>query len=104
MVEKLRLNLHIPYVMSLVDFITGAFDNSALLETHDTASTLRPSATTSAAQTSSTFFSVYGSLKQPEIVLYADPTIIDSRILVLYVSSFQFTVVFQCSDYLLAVN
>ena len=90
MVEKLRLNVHIPLLLVLMDFFTTSLDTGTIVDTLDMPSAPRGAASAgadnSAAAAANTTFNVYGSLKQPEIVLYTDPTAADSRAFILYVS------------------
>ena len=91
MVEKLRLNVHIPLLLVLMDFFTTSLDTGTIVDTPDMPTAPRP-----AGGAASTSFNVYGSLKQPEIVLYTDPTKADSRAFILYVSIFFACFFFFC--------
>ena len=88
MVEKLRLNVHIPLLLVLMDFFTTSLDTGTIIDAPDVPATPRAAAGVdiSAGGASSTSFNVYGSLKQPEIILYTDPTSADSKAFILYVS------------------
>ena len=88
MVEKLRLNVHIPFMLVLYDFIIGSLDTGTIVDAPDIPAAARSSSGSdnSAAGTVSTSFNVYGSLKQPEVVIFADPSVADSRVFVVYVS------------------
>lgn len=88
MVEKIRFNVHLPYIMTLVDFFMGSVDTGTLPDMPDMPVAPHPihAPDGNAAASASTSFSVYGSLKQPEIVFFADPSSPESRVIVLYVS------------------
>lgn len=94
-VEKLRLNVHIPYLLVLLEFFKGALETVS-----QSTSTAPPSVPSGRPQVlapplvsedgqdsgaKQSAIAVYGSLKRPEIVLFADPTKADSRVAVLYV-------------------
>ncbi|XP_012945076.2 vacuolar protein sorting-associated protein 13A, partial [Aplysia californica] len=101
MVEKVRLNVHIPYMLILLDFFNGAMETvnqksqqvtspstpggRSLALPHYQAQPIissdEPGSSPGPAQST---FTVSGSLKQPEIVLYADPTKANSRAAILY--------------------
>ncbi|KAK7492082.1 hypothetical protein BaRGS_00016746 [Batillaria attramentaria] len=86
MVEKLRINVHIPLMLILLDFFKSSFDTGTL-DTTDMPSAPQPTLppnTASSAAVASTSFNVYGSLKQPEIVLFADPTSANSRVFMIH--------------------
>ncbi|XP_076444664.1 LOW QUALITY PROTEIN: intermembrane lipid transfer protein VPS13A-like [Babylonia areolata] len=88
MVEKLRLNVHIPFMLVLSDFLWAAVDTGTLMDTPDLPSAPRPPAAgadnSAVANGASPAFNVYGSFKQPEIVVFADPTLVESRVFALY--------------------
>ncbi|XP_025099873.1 vacuolar protein sorting-associated protein 13A-like isoform X2 [Pomacea canaliculata] len=86
MVEKIRFNVHLPYIMTLVDFFMGSVDTGTLPDMPDMPVAPHPihAPDGNAAASASTSFSVYGSLKQPEIVFFADPSSPESRVIVLY--------------------
>ena len=98
MVEKLRLNVHIPLLLVLMDFFTTSLDTGTIMDTLDVPAIPRSAAgvDTSAGGASSTSFNVYGSLKQPEIILYTDPTSADSRAFILYVSVLRVDPLLDC--------
>lgn len=105
LVEKLRLNVHISYMLVLLKFFNGAMET--VNQSSSTASptepngrngrahimppsapTASPGDPSNSASPALSSLTVYGSLKQPEIVLFADPTEVDSRVVILHVCSY----------------
>ncbi|KAL8622223.1 hypothetical protein ACOMHN_043746 [Nucella lapillus] len=88
MVEKLRLNVHIPFMLVLIDFFTGAIDTGTVVDVPDMPSASRPAAggdnSASSGGGAGTAFNVYGSLKQPEIIVFADPSSAESKAFAIY--------------------
>ncbi|BFZ09736.1 hypothetical protein BsWGS_12775 [Bradybaena similaris] len=101
LVEKLRLNVHISYMLVLLKFFNGAMEtvnqssstasptepNGRNGQAHimpPAAPTASPGDPSNSASPALSSLTVYGSLKQPEIVLFADPTEVDSRVVILH--------------------
>ncbi|XP_048240040.1 vacuolar protein sorting-associated protein 13A-like isoform X2 [Haliotis rufescens] len=82
MVEKLRLNVSVPYAVVLYSFFQASFQTIG--DTNNYSMEASTTFTPPVQSAPTTTLSVYGSLKQPEIVLYADPCNYDSRVIVLY--------------------
>ena len=89
--EKVILNIQIPYIMELSSFFTEAFSTpedkkkTANLPGAATSNVPVPVPVTSPDH-QTPVMTVYFSVKQPEIVLFADPESENSRILVMNVS------------------
>jgi hypothetical protein len=107
MVEKIRVNVPVPFMLVLWEFFKGAIDTGTIIDTPDmpapiplppsTTTAAKPVATDNASAAGAgggaagTSFNVYGSLKQIEVVLFADPMKADSKVFVLYVSGIFFS-------------
>ncbi|XP_055887721.1 intermembrane lipid transfer protein VPS13A-like isoform X3 [Biomphalaria glabrata] len=93
-VEKLQLNVNTPFMLVLLEFFNGAMDTvnqstkkdeSSLDSGHSFITPQPPQDVTEIQESPAhTSFTIEGSLKEPEVVLYADPTQTDSRVLILY--------------------
>ena len=91
MMEKVILNVQIPYIMELSSFITEAFsapqDKKPATSPSGTATLNIPvSVPVTSPDHQTPVMTVYFSVKQPEIVLFADPESENSRTLVMNVS------------------
>ncbi|GFR60476.1 vacuolar protein sorting-associated protein 13A-like, partial [Elysia marginata] len=116
-VDKLRLNVHIPYMLALMSFFNGAMETvnqessssspakvpysnqysrqhaprpvastseQPPLRADNQNSPSSPSQSPTSASPPVRSFTLYGRLKEPEIVLFADPTQLNSRVAVLH--------------------
>ncbi|KAK6170959.1 hypothetical protein SNE40_019236 [Patella caerulea] len=81
MVEKLQLNVHIQYQLLLIDFLLSALQTPSTIQTTD--SQYQPVSQSSEPTTQTSSLNFYGTLKQPRIVLFTDPTSEDSRVIIM---------------------
>ena len=101
MMEKVIINVQIPYIMELSSFFTESLsDPDEKKQVTSPAGGVSPAVPVPVPVTSpdhqTPVMTVYCSVKQPEIVLFADPESDNSRILVMNVS----IVIVQLSDFL----
>ncbi|KAH9508956.1 hypothetical protein Btru_048395 [Bulinus truncatus] len=90
-VEKLQMNVNTPFMLVLLDFFNGAMETVNQSSKKDSPSLVNENSfvTPSGGYEEQSAllqksFTIEGFFKQPEIVLYGDPTQADSRVLVLY--------------------
>ncbi|KAL5009893.1 hypothetical protein ScPMuIL_012198 [Solemya velum] len=83
MTEEMRLNIHVSYFMQLWEFYSRAFQTSEVTPIALKTSTHSSSKTKTDPVPLSTAITIYATVKQPEIVIFADSTKSASRVLVL---------------------
>ena len=89
--EKVIVNVQIPYILELSSFFTGALTNpedkkQATSPVGGITPTVPVPVPITSPDHQTPVMTVYCSVKQPEIVLFADPESKSSRILVMNVS------------------
>ena len=91
MMEKVILNVQIPYILELSSFFTDALTSpedkkQATSPIEDVTPTVPVPVPVTSPDHQTPVMTVYCSVKQPEIMLFADPESESSRILVMNVS------------------
>jgi hypothetical protein len=86
MMEKVTINVQIPYMMELSSFVTEALTPPVTMETPAGGGYSPVPVPTENDSEEGPVITVYFSISQPEIVLLADPETQNSRIIVVNVS------------------
>lgn len=86
MMEKVTVNIQIPYMLEMSDFFTEAFTSPVAIETPAGGSTTPRPVPVDDSNEEGPVMTVYLSIKEPELVLLADPESQNCRIIVVNVS------------------
>ena len=82
----IRFNICVPYLLTLANFFSSAMATTGAVEEVDANHNVdTPTTSPTVGPPASTIMTVSGRLKQPEIVLFAEPTEKNSRVLVMKV-------------------